>query len=72
MLAISNLEPRAPYDFPPCGFQLVLIDSPGYEVGQSDYAAQHARWFRNNCNGNIHCSQRRQPSYAAAEGEGRI
>ena len=31
----ANLEPRAPYDFLPCGFnsgRLLLIDSPGYEV----------------------------------------
>ena len=40
--------------------------------GQADYAAQHARWFLNNCKGNIHCSQRRQPSYAAVERKGRI
>ena len=40
--------------------------------GQSDYAAHHAKWFLNNCKGNIHCSQRGQPSHAAVEGEGRI
>ena len=33
---------------------------------------EHATWFLNNCEENIHCSQRRQPSYAAVEGEGRI
>ena len=39
--------------------------------GQSDYAAQHAKRFL-NCKGNIHCSQRGQPSHTAVEGEGRI
>ena len=40
--------------------------------GQSDYAAtQHAKWFL-NCKGNIHYSQRGQPSHAAVEGEGKI
>ena len=39
--------------------------------GISDYAAQHAKWFL-NCKGNIHSSQRGQPSHAAVEGEGRI
>ena len=39
--------------------------------GQSDYAAQHAKWFL-NCKENIHCSQIGQPSHAAVEGERRI
>ena len=43
-----------------------------HENGQSNFAAQHAKWFLNNCKGNIHCSQRGQPSHAAVEGEGRI
>ena len=44
-----------------------------HEYGQSDYAAQHAKWFLNR-KANIHCtcSQREQPSHAAVEGEGRI
>ena len=40
-------------------------------IWASDYAAQHSKWFL-NCKGNIHCSQRRQPSHAAVEGKGRI
>ena len=50
----------------------ILTCAHFHVYGQSDHAAQHAKWFPSNYKGNIHCGKRGQPSHAAVEGEGRI